>query len=170
MARRFARSTRVHSTRRLSTWFQGGPAETTVTTGAVIIGSLNAVALALRPFTIVRTHVELALRSDQSAAIERQQAAYGIAVVSDQAVAVGVTAVPTPVTESASSLWFMHQYIFADESNLTDRTRSQRNMTLDSKAMRKVEVGQDVVFVVEKGADGGGFILTDGVRMLLKTN
>ena len=32
-------------------------------------------------------------------------------MVSDQAVAVGVSAIPTPVTELSSDLWFVHQWI-----------------------------------------------------------
>jgi len=112
--------------------------------------------------------MELALRSDQAAAIELQVGAMGIAVVSDQAVAVGVTAVPTPITDMASNLWLLHQLIFADESNLTDRTRPQAAVSIDSKAMRKVEVGQDIVLALEVSAIGGGAQFTVGGRMLIK--
>ena len=172
MARRrdFARGAVAIRSSRLTTWFQFPPSEAILTGGGVVIGSLNAAALALRPFTIVRTRGMLALRSDQAAAIERQAAAFGIAVVSDQAVAVGVTAVPPPITELASNLWLLHQLIYADESNLTDRTRSGQFMSIDSKAMRKVEVGQDVVVVGEVAGIGGGAILTSGFRMLVKNN
>ena len=114
MARRrdFVRGAHAIAQRRLTTWFQFSPAETTVASGAsAIVFTLNAAALALRPFTVVRSHFLIWLLSDQAASQERQMAAMGIAVVSDQAVAVGATAVPTPITEAGSHLWFLHQYI-----------------------------------------------------------
>ncbi len=152
MARRrdFVRGASAIRSRRLTTWFQFQPAQTTLTTtGGTLVFTLNAAALALRPFTIVRTHFELAMISDQAAAIERQVAGMGIAVISDQASAAGVASVPTPITDMASNLWFVYKLLYADESSLTDRTRNGQYASIDSKAMRKVEVGQDVAVVVE---------------------
>ena len=168
--RNFVRGAVAIRKSRENIWFEFAPVDTTVASGSAIIFSLNAVALALRPFTIVRTRVALALKSDQSAAIEVQAAGFGIAVVSDQAVAVGISAVPTPISELGSSLWLMHSLIYGDESDLTDRTRPQTNQTLDSKAMRKVEVGQDLIWVVEKATPSQGLILTAGGRMLILNN
>ena len=111
----------------------------------------------------------LTLASDQAAAIETQIAAVGMAVVSDEAVAVGITAVPTLITESASSLWFLHQYLMADESNLTDRTRGQFTIRVDSKAMRKVEIGQDIIVVIENFTAFGSVTTVAG-RQLVKNN
>ena len=82
--------------------------DTLTASGGTILGSLNATALALRPFTIVRQHYFLMLRSDQAAAAERQFGAFGCVVVSDQAEAVGVTAIPTPITDAGSDLWMLH--------------------------------------------------------------
>ncbi len=172
MARRrdFVRGAVAIGKRRETTWFQFLPAEVTVASGANLIFSLNAAALALRPFTIVRSHFMISLKSDQSAAIERQEGAVGLAVVSDQAVAVGITAVPTPITEMGSNLWLLHQLIYADESSLTDRTRPQMNIEVDSKAMRKVEVGSDLIVVVEITSASNGAIFIVGGRMLVKNN
>ena len=173
MARRrdFVRGASAIRQRRLTTWFQFAPVATSLAAlnTLVLVFSLNAAALALRPFTIVRTRFELELRSDQAAAIENQAAAMGIAVVTDQASAVGVTAVPTPITEMGSNEWLALQLMYADESNLTDRTRSGSRYTVDSKAMRKVEVGQDVIVVVENALAAGSTV-TVGGRMLIKNN
>ena len=113
MARtRFNRNSSVvrSSIRRQSDWFFIAPAITVMTgAGGTLISSLNASALALRPFTIVRSRLELYLISDQQVASEPQGAAFGMAVVSDQAVAVGITAIPTPITDLGSDLWFVHQ-------------------------------------------------------------
>jgi len=156
---------------RMTVWGFLNPVDTTITAaGGTIVASLNAAALAARPFTVIRTHWEVMLRSDQAAAIEVQSAAVGCAVVSDQAVAVGVTAVPTPVTDSGSDLWYVHKFIFGDESNLTDRTRSATRLSIDSKAMRKVNEDQDIVTVVESGAAtvGAGSIISLAGRFLIK--
>ncbi len=125
----------------------------------------------MRPFTVVRSHFGVALRSDQAAAIETQAIGFGLAVVSDTAVGIGVTAVPTPITDLASSLFFVHRLIYADESNLTDRTRGQTVVSIDSKAMRKVELGEDIVLTIENaGLTSFGFVTTIGGRMLVKNN
>jgi len=157
---------------RLTTWFQFVPTEVTsgTSTGGSLIFTLNAAALALRPFTIVRSHFEFWLRSDQEAAMEEQSVAVGLAIVSDDAVAVGVTAVPAPRANAASNLWFLHQFIHADESKLVDKVRPETRISVDSKAMRKVEVGQDLVVVMQGGAIGGGFTLGVAGRMLIKNN
>ncbi len=173
MARRrdFVRGAAAIAQRRLTTWVPLVPLEVTmVATGGTLIASLNAAALALRPFTVVRAHLHLGLRSDQAASIENQAVGVGLAVVSDQAVAVGVTAVPTPITDIDSEFWFLHQLLYADESNLTDRTRSGQYMEVDSKAMRKVSAAEDIIFVGEKAGISDGVILTIGGRLLIKNN
>ena len=173
MARRreFVRGAAAISAKRLTSWFQFLPASVNMTApGGTLVFSLNAAALALRPFTIVRSRFEVELASDQAAVIEVQRAALGIAVVSDQAVAVGVTAIPTPITDMGSDLWLLHQIIFADESSLTDRTRSATRVSIDSKAMRKVDIGQDIVIVSEISSISSGADLTVGGRMLVKVN
>ncbi len=156
-------------TPRLTEWFElsaGGITSTAV--GGTIVASLNAAALALRPFTVVRQYYELMVRSDQAAAIEVQVGAFGVCVVSDQASGIGVTAVPTPVTDAASDLWMLHQWFMADASTLTDRTIGAGHYSVSSKAMRKVNGDEDVVIVQEFDASGSGFTLTSAGRLLVK--
>ena len=163
---------RVVTQKRLTSWFRFSPVQTVMTaTGGTIIFSLNAAALALRPFTIIRTHFELALRSDQNSVNEVQAVALGMAVVSDQAVAVGVTAVPTPDTDMGSDLWFAHKILYAEETTLATLTKEGTRVSLDSKAMRKVDIGQDLVIVGEMiAAISSGLTFTCGGRMLVKVN
>ncbi len=171
MARRHS-TFRPRAPRRQTLWFFIGPTETTLAASstATLVFSLNAAALAFRPFTIVRTHLEVSLRSDQAGAIEEQHVGLGLAVVTDQAVGIGVTAVPTPVTDMGSDAWFFHHLLNADESNLTDRTRSGQFRSWDSKAMRKVEDGFDIVTVLEGQGFGGGMVVGIGGRLLIKVN
>ncbi len=167
--RRFTRGVRRGPVRQTQWGFLQDGNVTMTGGGGTLIGSGNAELLDQVPFTIVRVHMDCWLRSDQAAAIENQSAMIGWAVVSDQAVAIGVTAIPTPLTDMGSDLWFLHKTMFADESNLTDRTRSGQYFSVDSKAMRKVEEGQDIVIVSELGAASeGGVILTTAARFLIK--
>jgi len=170
MARRrdFVRGAAAIGQKRMTLWLGFEPLVASGATGGTILGSLNAAALALRPFTIIRTRLEVAVRSDQAAAIEHQIMGLGVAIVSDEALAVGVTAVPTPITSSSSDLWLSHQIILGDESALTDRTRASRFITVDSKAMRKVEPGQDLAIVSELSSAAQGAIMTVGGRILIK--
>ena len=158
--------------RRQSLWIGFGSNQVTLTSlGGTITHALNAAALALRPFTIVRTLFVFDLRSDQAAAVEQQAANFGIAVVSDQALAVGITAVPTPVTDIGSDLFFAFIAMYADESSLTDRTRGSSKYLLDSKAMRKVPDDADLAVVAEADtAVAAGCILRMTGRMLVKLN
>ena len=72
-------------------------------------------------------------------------------MVSDQAVAIGVTAVPTPDTDRGSDLWYVFEEIFGEFvfiSGVGTQERGQLHR-FDSKAMRKVEDGQDIITVAE---------------------
>ena len=139
---------------------------------AVLLLSLTAAELALRPFTITRTILHWSLRSDQSGASENFDAAIGVCVVSDQAQAIGVTAVPTPFTDLESDLWLAHSiqdghFLFI--SGVGVQANSSVNPTLiDSRAMRKVEDGQDVAVVIENSSISSGTQLYAAGRMLIK--
>jgi len=107
---RFA--TRRQGPRRETAWLGINFVATSAgTSAAVAVASLNAAALALRPFTIVRTYMHLGIQSDQVVTTEDQVAALGQVVVSDQALLIGVTALPTPITDLGSDLWFLHQWL-----------------------------------------------------------
>jgi len=115
--------------------------------------------------------MEFQIATDQSSTLEDQVVGFGLAVVSDEAVAVGVSAVPTPITEMASHLWFLHTILFADASNVAASVRPATRRSIDSKAMRKVEVGSDIIVVAEVPAGvSDGTEITVGGRMLVKNN
>ncbi len=162
--------------RKRETLWLGGTAFTqtlATTTSVALVLSLNASALALRPFTIVRTRGILRCFSDQLGGTEVYGASFGNAVVSDQASAIGVTAVPTPTTDNASDLWMVYEFLigrigFGSAASFIE-TGVER--VLDSKAMRKVEDGQDLVSVVEgpgAGLGSNGSIISGFQRTLVK--
>ena len=172
MAHRAFAARRGGTVRRETEWIGISATTTSIASaaGATLVASFNAAALALRPFTIVRTHLEIHMVSDQSGVDERQQVAVGLAVVSDQAVAIGVTAVPTPSTDLSSDLWLAHQWCFNDFlfiSGIGVHPNAGRLYTIDSKGMRKVNGDQDLVLVLENVLSSGSQT-TMGGRLLVK--
>ena len=159
--------------KRKSTWLFVGLSQSILPSvgSAAVVASLNAAALALRPFTVVRSRLYAHIDSDQQAAGENYTGAVGIAVVSDQALAIGITAVPTPVTDAGSDLWFLHQWMIGAltfSSAVGLDANAGVGMNIDSKAMRKVDVGQDLIVVVERGDILGGAAITVAGRILVK--
>ncbi len=141
-ARRSGFLTRGGVKRRETVWLGVTDTETTLTpANPVLINALNAAALALRPFTVVRARGFIYVRSDQIAASESFGAALGVAVVSDEARAIGVTAIPTPITEDSSDLWFTYESIagFSRFGDATGFGNEGSGRTYDSRAMLKVE-------------------------------
>ncbi len=169
--RRFTRGRSVGQ-RRETLWVSMAPVIDTADSAAVLISSANAALLALRPFTIIRTYFSVEFGSDQSAATETQVAAVGMAVVSEQASAIGVTAVPTPITDIGSDLWYVHQNllaVFQIKSSVGFDPKNSTIYEIHSKAMRKVNGDQDVVLVYEDSAVGtGGSTITTIGRFLIK--
>jgi len=136
-----------------------------------VINSANAALLALRPFTVTRTRGFLHVESDQVAGDESYQVALGCCVVSDQASAIGVTAVPTPFTDLGSDLWFVHEILassFEILSAVGVETATGVFARVDSKAMRRVEEGQDVLTVIENSSLGSGSSVNFAGRSLIK--
>ncbi len=159
--------------RREFSWFDIPPAALVLNVaGGTIYAQLTAAELARRPFTVMRTHITAHIESDQLAASEFQIAALGLAVVSEQAAAAGVGSVPTPVTDDDSDAWFVHKWVmnsigFGDATGFSTMGSVYE---IDSKAMRKVNDGDDVVIVGEFSATGSGLILSIAGRLLIKNH
>jgi len=136
----------------------------------VLFSGFSAAVLALRPFTIVRIRGWMSLASDQSIAVENYGAALAMAVVSDQALAIGVTAVPTPQAEKDSDMWFMFEELGGTINAVTSTgiSGSSQSKEIDSRAMRKVNDGQDVSLVGEGVSGLAGSTLFKGGRILVK--
>jgi len=119
----------------------------------------------------VRTQLECLIVSDQEAASEVQVVAIGGAIVSDQAVAIGVTAVPTPVTDIGSDLFFFYQMMMSSivVGATPGSTTEDKTYSIDSRGMRKVDGDQDLIVVAEiSSAIGSGATLFSAGRVLLK--
>ena len=159
--------------RRKTVWiFQNWLSDTIATDGVVLISILNAAALAFRPFTVVRTRGYIQIATDQAGTTEAQAVSYGQIVVTEDAAAIGITAIPTPETEGGSDFHVYEQLAtrFLLNSAVGFEHPSGLGKEFDSKAMRKVDIGDTVVAVVEVGASGQseGLILQTSFRMLIK--
>jgi len=137
---------------------------------AILLATFNAAALALRPFTIVRTRGTLWVASDQSGATEEPQIAFGMMMVNDTAAALGITAIPDPISGSDSP-WFVYESAIPGVQVATSigfNNPVGTQVTIDSKAQRKIGPNEDVAVVVanNSAADGASILL--GGRQLVK--
>ncbi len=157
--------------RRETSWVGIAGSETTLAPlTPVAFTGFGATVLGLRPFTIVRVRGVLGLVSDQTAATESIHAAMGFAVVSNDVLAVGVTALPTPMSDTESDLFFVYEAIIARTLVATAVGLSRSFFReFDSKAMRRVEDGQDLSITVESDtAPFAGCTILKGGRLLIK--
>ena len=141
----------------------------TAVSTAALLNVTGAALLALRPWTIVRARGMTHLSSDQAGSVEQQAVGFGIAVVSDQAVAIGITAIPTPVTDQGSDLWQTYLTSMAEASQSTSGNGGVA-LGYDSRAMRKVEDGSQLVFVLETEVTPltSGVTFRHSARVLIK--
>ncbi len=158
--------------RRETLWFGNAATNTTLTAGGgSLLTSLNAAALALRPFTIIRTRGMFHVESDQSAASEKSTGAFGAVIVEEEASGAGVGSLPRPITEVDAS-WFVYQsyvnnFVFATSVGFVEGLGAGFMQEFDSKAMRKVGLSNDVVIVGETSSGVGAVFTIEG-RMLIK--
>ena len=159
--------------RRETQWLSLDPVSNTLAAGstAVVSNVMSAAELALRPFTVVRTRGIFNLQSDQAGVSEFYHAGFGAAVVSDQAVAIGITAVPTPMTDRVSDLWFLFTEMMGTvqvSSAIGFQHPVGLGLEFDSKAMRKVEEGAQIIFTKETSSISLGVIAASAGRVLIK--
>ncbi len=168
MARRFTRF--IRPAPRTKIWISFGFGSLTVSASTTrTLGSLNAAALLLRPFTILRSRQVLGIESDQAAVGERMSGIYAAIVANDTAVGLGVTALPDPLL-AANSPWFIYQpmmesFVFGDLTGFNSDGIVQ--YVVDSKAMRKVGTNEDVSVLFAPRSAVGAVITGEG-RMLVQ--
>ena len=108
--------------------------------------------------TILRTRGLLhAFLISATAAGDGFTGAAGIIVVTDQAFAAGVAAMPSPVNEMESDGWLWHQWISVhagEAGGLSGGPEGAQREQVDSKAMRKVNGEQTVVAILETTESG----------------
>ena len=119
--------------------------------------------------TVLRTVGVLTVSSDQESASELQLGAFGMSIVTTTALAVGVTAIPGPVTDVGNDSWFtfvpIQQHLtFVSATGVYPRMGVQ--YFFDSRAKRIVESGSAIAIMVENAHATHGFKVTMALRML----
>jgi len=170
MARRFSNRRPIVSAKRGNVWIGVDISATVVGAGTkVLLGIYNAAALALRPFTVVRTRLIVHWSTDQFSATEKPVGAMGMIVVSDQATGIGATAVPDPISQSDAPffVWegLVSEFTFATAIGFS--VRGGEVTVVDSKAMRMVGNNEDVAIVGTNTSSVGADIVVIG-RQLVK--
>ncbi len=171
MARRAVRSRFMRPAPRSNVWLGAGLVVTGVAASAtVLLSSLNAAALALLPFTIVRSRLSVFWGTDQAATSEFAQAVFSSQVVTAAAATAGIGSVPTPLTETDAD-FIIYRPMFSDLRLASavgfDQTGGNQTFEVDSKAMRKLGIDDQLVFVIENRSPVGTQIAIEG-RMLVK--
>ena len=172
MARGRSRARFVRPPPRTKMWIGQGVGSTALPASSkILVATLSAAALLLRPFTILRTHIDILYLSDQTAVTELPFGAYGQLIVTDTAAAIGVTAIPDPsgTDGDPEADWFIHQQM-AVQVNFQSAVGFDGNFgmhyTIDSKAMRKVGPDDNEVAMFSEVAAVGANIITGGRQLV----
>jgi len=136
--------------------------------GATLVQSFDPAAAGLPAPTIVRTRGQLSVKPQSFAADVAIIGAWGIAVVSDQAFGIGITAIPKPFINADWGGWFAwgsfsHRLEFQDATGMIF---GPPPVEVDSKGMRKVTDNETIVMIAESQA--GALDISMPLRMLLK--
>jgi len=167
--RRFANASRLPA-RQPTNWARGfstGGNYVTVAAGTkVLLGSF--LPLAGINETIRRTRGVFSVKSDQVTVAETQSGAFGMVVVTDAALAIGITAIPGPVTDAGDDGWFVWEpfFRFGAPAGSGPDPGGESAIFVDSKAMRKLPDGFSAAIVVENANATFGFDVGFGLALL----
>ncbi len=121
---------------------------TTVAAGAKTLLGVFTLATAFEE-TLVRTRGSIMVASDQAGTQETQLGALGFIRITDAAAAIGITAIPAPVTDGDDDGWVVWQPFTQMSTIALDAGPLSFVYTVDSKAQRIVREGQQLAVVVE---------------------
>ena len=158
MARRSGLIPRTRGARRHTDWGlgPGGTANTAVAASSSVILGAGVVLTVSGTLSRLRGAFSAYLLT-ASAAGAGYQGAFGIGIVSTPAFSVGITSMPTPITEMEWNGWLYHRFfgVHAMSATPADAAAAAIEFEVDSKAMRKMETAEVTMFaaieVVEIG-------------------
>jgi len=154
---RFARGStlpRTRSLRRKTAW-DNGPGGSTVTqfsaSSTSILGAGGAAVVEGLTIVRIRGNLEAYMRSTVAATDDGWHCALGIAVVTNEAFAIGATAIPSPIADLGFDGWMYHRIfdLHAGGTTIENQYGTHLRFEVDTKAMRKFDVGLTVVAVCE---------------------
>jgi len=139
----------------------GGGVGSNLTASSVVLGAVGAAA-ALDGITVIRIRGELMLRLNTASSQGNGfHGAVGVGLARNPAFTAGIASLPTPITEEFQDNWLWHQY-FACLANgaitaagvslsggQSDGTTAALRVQVDSKAMRKLNIGDTIYVAIE---------------------
>ena len=148
----------------------GGVVVTQTASGSIFVGS--AVTPTLDGLTLLRLRGSLFLGLRAGAAgVDRVRGAFGIGIATAAAVAVGVTAVPTPVTEQSWDGWIYWENFYLENQDGTTQTYEDGSglvrMPIDTKAMRKLTEDDAIYAAIETTHNGTVVLSVQGDSRIL---
>ena len=147
---------------------QGYVAVATTVKVAIASFTPDASANNMQMPTAIRNRGSISVRPNSTGADLDIVGAFGMCVVTQDALAVGITAIPGPFTDSQFDGWMVWQpfSLRVDFSDATGTRLFDRDYEIDSKAMRKVPSGYALVQVAESFS--GAFSISATIRTLMK--
>jgi len=152
-----------HGTRRLTSWFVG-PHGTTVLSGNGATVFPVSVQSTDEGLTLIRVRGSLLLYlSAAAAALDGFRWGFGMAVVSENAAGIGVSAVPSPLTDITWDGWMVYStgVLKAVDSTVQfgNAGSATHRIEIDSKAMRKFKFSDVLVAMLEVTDEVGTAVL-----------
>ncbi len=145
--------TRARAPKRKTIWV--GTADQSVITVAggasVIISSFAPDALSILAATVVRVRGFAIFFPSAFGADLNYSGAYGLGIVSDEALAAGAASIPRPFDDDDWTGWLVHGYFAGhlEFQSAVGETQLPFGYHIDSKAMRKVRPNEALVWMVE---------------------
>ena len=121
--------------------------------------------------TIIRVVGWIFIQSDQLAASEYVNGAFGLIRVTDLAVAAGAASIPGPVTDGSDSGWFVHvpfvdAITVGDATGFNEGSSSGLFRTFDFKSKRILSTGEAFAIMAENNSASAGLQIGFGIRVL----
>ena len=174
MARRPVGRTLVRTTKRPTFW-EGSNFTFSLASGTVsVITAVTEAIIENSPNpTLIRIHGDIAINvTARTAADDAALISMGMIAQSSAAIAAGVGSMPTPFTDIGSP-WLWHRQVVlrsnAAPPNGVDLL-GNRAITVDNKSMRKFDLNQGLVLVVQNTVQTGTLTvnISGGLRLLFK--
>ena len=175
MALRSVSGHRSRGTRRNTSWgFGPDSTEQTMSSSAKILGSTGITTTVPSTIIRIRGYQSLTVLST-SAGGDGMLGASGIGLVTADAFAIGITAIPGPQTDSQWEGWMWHRFwdVRTNTATLADGVNSvgaNKSFEIDSKAMRKWDSASQVLVMVHEGTESGAMSVevNADTRILIK--
>ena len=119
---------------------------------AVLLATLNAEALDQLPFTVVRVRGAITVESDQTVVTENYGGVLAFVHTSQRATAAGIGSIDNPLGNANSSNFFLWEPFFSQtvlQATNIAGSPGKVFFPVDSKAMRKCVVDDDIALAVE---------------------